>query len=305
MEASEYRRNFHLSSRAARSQFVVARGFCGDLAAQKRLGKMSHAQRIGVIGGNGWLGSALIRAAVDRGVVALEQLTVSSRSDNTGAINDLPVHWTHDNRELVQRSDIVILSVRPAEFDDVSIDLSNKLAVSVMAGVSCATISGKTNATRVVRAIPNAAAAIGQSFTPWFASPQVGARDKAVVQSFFEASGEAVEAPEESHIDYCVVLTGSGAAFPALLAEALIAEAVAQGLPRDFAIRAAKGVLCGASQLFHGSETDTAEIVREMIDYKGTTAAALLAMKENGFDQAVAAGLQAAAKKATMIASGS
>lgn len=266
---------------------------------------MVLAQRIGVIGGNGWLGGALIRAAVERGVVDPQRLTVSSRSAKKGAIADIPLHWTHDNDELAEQSDVVVLSVGPAQFNEVKVDLTGKLAVSVMAGVSCAAIAAKTNASRIVRAMPNAAAAIGQSFTPWFASPEASENDKATVQAFFQASGEAAEAPEESHIDYCVGLTGSGAAFPALLAEALIAEAVAQGLPRDFAVRAAKRILCGATQLFRGPQADTAQIVREMINYRGTTAAALLAMMENGFNEAVAAGLRAAAKKASTIASGS
>ncbi len=260
-------------------------------------------QRIGVIGGNGWLGGALIRAAVEKGVVDPALLTVSSRSQNRGVISSIPLHWTNDNAELVERSDVVFLSVRPQNFNELDIDLSDKLAVSVMAGVSCAAIAAKTGASRIGRSMPNAAAAIGQSFTPWFASPQVGADDKALVHAFFQASGESAEAPEESHIDYCVGLTGSGAAFPALLAEALIGEAVAQGLPRDFAVRAAKGVLCGATQLFRGPDADTAAIVREMIDYRGTTAAALQAMLDNGFNDAVASGLRAAAKKAATIAS--
>ena len=94
-----------------------------------------------------------------------------------------------------------------------------------------------------------------------------------------------------------------GRCLPALLAEALIAHAVAQGLPRDFAKRAAKGVVAGASQLFAAEDEDTAEIVQAMIEYRGTTAAALQTMLNRGFNDAVAAGLEAAAEKASAMAS--
>jgi pyrroline-5-carboxylate reductase len=150
--------------------------------------------------------------------------------------------------------------------------------------------------------MPNAAAAIGQSFTPWFATEAVGRDEKALVQAFLQASGEAVEVSEEAHVDYCTGLTGSGAAFTALLAEALIAHAVSKGIPRDFAHRAAKKVVTGASQLFAGPAGDTAAIVKEMIDYQGVVAAALQTTLDRGFNEAVAAGLDAAAAKAATIA---
>ena len=264
---------------------------------------MTGRARIGVVGGNGWLGSAMIAAALAQKAVAPGQLIVSSRSGNKGSLADVPLTWTQDNAELARLADIVVLSVGPAQFRDVHLDLSGKLVLSVMAGVSCDAISARTQARRIIRSMPNAAAAIGQSFTPWFATPAVTAEDKAQAQAFLAASGDAVEVPAEGHIDFCVGLSGSGAAFPALLAEAMIAEAVAQGIPRAFAARAAKGVVCGASQLFKGADVETGAIVKEMIDYRGTTAAALQAMIDNGFNGAVAAGLRAALKKAASIAS--
>ena len=264
---------------------------------------MTKTARIGVIGGNGWLGSALIRAAVSNGTVDPARLTISSRSGNKGSIADIPAHWTQDNDEVVERSDVVVLSVRPLQFRDLNLDLRQKLAISVMAGVSCAAIAERMGATRIIRSMPNAAAAIGQSFTPWFATEAVSENDKTVMQAFLQASGETAEVPLELHIDYCAGLTGPGAAFPALLAEALIAHAVSQGIPHEFAQRAANKVITGASQLFAGPSGNTGAIIKEMIDYRGVVAAALQAMLDRGFMEAVAAGLDAAAAKAANIAS--
>jgi pyrroline-5-carboxylate reductase len=98
-------------------------------------------------------------------------------------------------------------------------------------------------------------------------------------------------------------MTGSGAAFPALLAQAIIAHAVAQGLPPDFAKRAATGMVAGASQLLAGETSSPAQIVQQMIDYRGTTAAGLQAMMDHSFMGSVAAGLEAAAAKAAEMAS--
>lgn len=265
---------------------------------------MSIEARIGIIGGNGWLGNAIAQAAVASGAVKAERLMLSGRSE-LGAAGQIPgAGWTKDNAELVDNSDVVVLSVRPEQFSGVSVDASGKLVVSVMAGVTAQVIAERTGATEVVRSIPNAAAAIRRSFTPWFATPPVTAGSKALVQKLFDACGEGAEVPQESHIDYCVAMTGSGAAFPALLAEALAIHATQQGLPHSFAVRAAKGVVAGASQLFAGGEVDTAALVQEMIDYRGTTAAALQTMLDQGFNRTVAAGLEAATAKAAALAEG-
>jgi pyrroline-5-carboxylate reductase len=265
---------------------------------------MSIVARIGIIGGNGWLGNAIAQAAVTTRSVDPARLTLSGRSDNRGAAELPGAHWTKDNAELVDRSDIVVLSVRPDQFQGVHIAAHGKLIISVMASVPARDIAEHTGADEVVRALPNAAAAIRQSFTPWYAIPPVSAKNKQLVQALFEACGEAAEVPLEAHIDYCVGMTGSGAAFPALLAQAMIAHAVAQGLPPTFASRAAKGVVAGASQLLTGENGDPAQIVQAMIDYRGTTAAALQTMMDRGFTESVAAGLEAAAAKAAAMAAG-
>jgi pyrroline-5-carboxylate reductase len=91
---------------------------------------MAIAERIGIIGGNGWLGSALIRAALDGGIVDPARLTVSSRSGDRRSIADIGARWTQNNEELVKNSDVVVLSVRPFQFRDLDVDLRGKLVLS-------------------------------------------------------------------------------------------------------------------------------------------------------------------------------
>lgn len=262
---------------------------------------MAISARVGIVGGNGWLGNAMASAAVSAGAIDPAALTLSARSESRGADPIAGAHWTKDNADLVRRSDIVVLSVRPDQFPAVEIEAQGKLVISVMAGVPIRTLSQRTGTDRIVRAMPNAAAGIRKSFTPWFATAAVTAGDKDIVRALLEACGDAAEVSVEAHIDFCTGLTGAGAAFPALLAQALIEHAVAHGLPPTFARRAAQGVLVNASQLLAESD-DPAPIVQAMIDYRGTTAAALQTMIDNGFKAAVGAGLEAAAAKSAAMA---
>jgi pyrroline-5-carboxylate reductase len=222
-------------------------------------------------------------------------LVLSSRSGGVSGFDAWPaVRVTRDNRQLAQRAEVIVLSVRPEQFADVSIEAAGKLVISFMAGVSLDTLSARTGSQRIIRAMPNAAADIRQSYTPWFATELVTAADKAFTQAMFEACGSTDEVTSEAQLDYLTGLVGSGAAYPALLAEAMLAHALARGLPRQVAERAVRGVVVGASQLLGRDGMPPAEMLQAMLDYRGTTAAGLQAMIDTGFKTAVDAGLDAA-----------
>ncbi|WP_324733563.1 pyrroline-5-carboxylate reductase family protein [Pseudomonas paeninsulae] len=256
---------------------------------------MSSELTVGIIGGGGWLGRAIGAAMLERGVLQPASLILSSRSGRVDGFDAWPaVQLTQDNRQLAQRAEVIVLSVRPEQFADVSIEAAGKLVISFMAGVSVETLIARTGSQRIIRAMPNAAAQIRQSYTPWFATEPVSAADRAFTQAMFEACGSTDEVTSEADLDYLTGLVGSGAAYPALLAEAMLAHALAKGLPRQVAERAVRGVVVGASQLLGRDGMPPAEMVRAMLDYRGTTAAGLQAMIDAGFKTAIAAGLDAA-----------
>jgi len=104
----------------------------------------------------------------------------------------------------------------------------------------------------------------------------------------------------EEHIDYFTAMSGSGTAFPALLAEAMMNDAIGRGVPPDVARRVAQ-VIVGAGRLPEHDGASPSDTVKAFVDYKGTTAAGIVAMRENGFDTAVGAGLEAAYRKALTL----
>ncbi|MFT3975183.1 MAG: pyrroline-5-carboxylate reductase dimerization domain-containing protein [Amaricoccus sp.] len=259
---------------------------------------MEDFPRIGIVGGNGWIGGALARALVAAGLPAA-RLTLSCRSVPPGWLPD--ARWTHDNQALADASDVIVLSVRPQDWGTVALSAADKLVVSVMAGIPLADIATAVVSARVVRALPNAAADVGAAYTPWCASAAVTEADRAVVQRLFGTCGTGDEVPREVDIDYMTGCSGTGPAYPALLAAALIADAVAHGLPEAVARRAAVGILVGTGRLFERSGEDPADTVAAFVDYRGVTAAAIEAMRAAGFDAAVSAGLAAALVKSEAL----
>lgn len=260
---------------------------------------MHGSLRIGIVGGSGWLGGAIAGSLVDTGLVEQHNLSMPHRKEQPQRFAN--AFWTTDNQALADRSDVIILSVRPADWSGLAVDARGKLVISVMAGIRLDSLSGRHNTGRVVRSLPNAGAEVGKSYTPWIASSAVGDDDRAVVRAIFDACGSQDEVASETDIDYLTGLSGSGPAFPALLASAMMRDAIAYGLPEEIARRAVTTVFAGAGRLIEYSEDCPDDIVKAFLDYRGTTAAAIEGMRAAGFDAAVANGLSAAFKKSVSM----
>lgn len=260
---------------------------------------MSDALKIGVIGGNGWLGGAIVQSVLNAKLASPKDLTLSYRSERPERFLD--AYWTKDNQELADRSDLVIVSVRPADWPSLAISATGRLIISVMAGIPLSQLAGQLRAERVVRALPNAAAEVGKSYTPWVAFPAASERDRSIVRRIFEGCGSTDEVTSEADMDYLTGLSGSGPAFPALLANAMMQNALEHGLGPEVARRAVAAVLIGTGRLLERHGESPVETVKTFLRYQGTTAAAIEAMRAAGFDAAVAGGLAAAFKKSVSM----
>lgn len=257
---------------------------------------MKTPHRIGIVGANGMIGGALARAMVETGLLPPSQLTLSCRSAPPGWLPEAV--WTHDNQALADASDTVILSVRPEDWPRIGLSAPGKLVVSVMAAVPMAEIVAGTGTDRVVRALPNAAAEVGASYTPWTGSAAVTDADRALVRQIFATCGTEDEVAREADVDYLSGLSGTGPAYPALLAVAMMRDAIARGLAPEVAHRAVVGVLVGTGRLFEKPGADPSETVATLVGYRGVTAAGIDAMRAGGFDDLVGAGLSAALARA-------
>lgn len=254
---------------------------------------------IGIIGAGGWLGRAFARAVVNDDIVPPQLLTLSYRSARPDFLPQ--VNWTRDNQKLVNASDVVIVSVRPEDFAAIDVTTRGKLVISVMAGITLGAISRHFDSDRVVRALPNAAAEYGESYTPWIASSAVSDIDKAWVKKIFGACGSADELSSETAIDYFTGLTGSGPAFPALLMAAMERDAIRRGIDPGMARRAISTLMIGSGRILEAQENCPEDIVQTFLSYRGTTAAAIDTMREAGFEDVVARGLDAACRKSVSM----
>lgn len=256
--------------------------------------------RVGIIGATGWLGSALGGRLLAQGIVKPEQLVVANRSGARASYYGHSVRWAQDCAELVGLSDVVVVSVRPDDWPVLHLRAKDKVVLSFMAGIGADRLAACGG--RIVRAMPNAAAELGASWTPWWADQGVTAEDRQAVTTILSAIGTSDEIAEESQIDLMTALPGSGAAYPALMAMAMADFMTRQGVSQRIAWRAAEAAVCGGAAMLAGRITDAPALVAAYRDYRGTTAAGIEAAEAAGFSSALHHALRAATEKARAMA---
>ena len=206
--------------------------------------------------------------------------------------------WAQDTADLCAQSDVLILSTRPEDFPQPGFDGAGKLVISFMTAWSLDRLASLCPGARIVRAMPNGAASVGRSFTPWVAGAGLGSDEAAVVRRLLSAMGEEAQVETEAQLDYLSALSGS--AYSALMAQAMLADALVRGLPQAVAERAVASVLASGGAL----AADTSGIdamIQTYLDYRGVTAAGMQAALEAGLAPSITKALAAATAKARAL----
>ena len=213
------------------------------------------------------------------------------------------VKTTFSNKEAADRSDLLVVAVKPWDvlsvLDEVAPVIEGTAVVSVAAGVTIKAIEGKLPAgTPVLRVMPNVAASVGLG-SAVVAANDSGQAHLPTAMEIFGHVGDVMELPERL-FDAATALHGSGPAYVALFADALIQAGVREGIPRDVARRLVNQTIGGTSVLL--KERSAHQIRDEVMTPGGTTAAAFVAMEKAGFVAAVYDGIEAATERARRLA---
>jgi pyrroline-5-carboxylate reductase len=255
-------------------------------------------EKVGIIGAGKIGGSLLVRLAESDGF----DLAVSDiHPEQLEPYRDYGVRTTSSNRELAEWSDLVVAAVKPWDVAHVMGEVSPafvgtaKAAVSVAAGVSIPSISEMLPpGTAVLRVMPNVCASVGLGSAVVTAN-EPGRATLPTVIDIFRHVGDVMELPERL-FDAATALHGSGPAYVALFADALIQAGVREGIPRDVARRLVVETIGGTAVLL--KDRSAHQVRDEVMTPGGTTAAAFVAMEKAGFVAAVYDGVNAATERA-------
>jgi pyrroline-5-carboxylate reductase len=203
---------------------------------------------------------------------------------------------------VIAAAEIVVWAVKPQVFLAAAAPcqpyVGGALHLSVMAGIRSDAIAAATGADRVVRAMPNTPALIGQGIAGVFARAAVTGADRAQVESLLKPTGEIVWVDREEALDAVTALSGSGPAYVFHLLEAMLAAGREMGLPGVDAKRLALQTLAGATALAAASVETPETLRRNVTSPGGTTHAAMARLEEAGVKDAFVAAILAARDRA-------
>lgn len=248
--------------------------------------------KIGLIG-MGNMGRAILNgllkvyAPEDVSFTAAHQEKMDRVSAETG------VKHASSNRECAQGADYLILAVKPQCFDAVFGEIREALrpeqvVVSLAPGITAEGIRGRLgDRARVVRAMPNTPAMLGEGMTGVSYDPaSLSQEEKAEIERIFSSCGR-VELVEERLMDAVGCVSGSSPAFVYLFIEALADSGVKYGLPRKTAYAMAAQTVMGSARMVLETGKHPGQLKDEVCSPGGTTIAGVSALEEYGFRNCV------------------
>ncbi len=258
--------------------------------------------RLAIVGA-GRMGGAVLQGALAARVLEAEQVGIFH--PNPRRLAELSERFGVrglDDDEL-HHAERVLLSVKPQSFEQVAplVAQRNASFVSIMAGVTSASIARRVGSQRVIRAMPNLGASVGLSATALAARPESTAEDVSIARSLFSAVGRVYDV-NENLFDAFTGLAGSGPAFVALVAESLADGGVRVGLDRDTARDLARQVVQATAKLLETKRP--AELKDEVASAGGTAIAGVRTLERHGLRFALIDAVEQAAQRASELNGG-
>ena len=197
---------------------------------------------------------------------------------------------------------LVVWAVKPQYFQAAAAPcapfVSKALQLSVMAGIPSGAIARASGSPRVVRAMPNTPALIGQGIAGLYAREGVTTDEKAEVEAVLAPTGRTLWVAREDDLDAVTALSGSGPAYVFYFVEAMMQAATEMGLSPEQGKQLALATFAGATSLAQAS-SEPPELLRERVTSKGgTTYAALTSLEASGVKAAFVKALKAAQTRA-------
>src|SRR5512146_2392735 len=239
-----------------------------------------------------------------------EVIVTSRRAERRDALTALyGVESTADNAAAIAGARLVILSVKPQDIAGVRAEIAagvspQQTLLSVAAGVTTEAIESRLpDGARVVRAMPNAPALVHEGIAGVCGGDHARDEDLEAATSALGHLGAVVRVAEDD-MDAVTALSGSGPAYFALLAEAMIEAGLLLGLSREISTKLVVQTMLGTAKQLRDQGMHPVELRESVTSPGGTTIAAIRELEQAGVRAAFLNAIQAAMTRARELSSG-
>ncbi len=263
--------------------------------------------KLGFIG-TGNMASAIMGGIIKNNVIPAEEIIGADlfAPGRERVQKEYGINVTADNKEVAQKAETIILSVKPQFYESVIADIKDvvtdkQIIITIAPGKTLAWLAeqfGKD--VKIVRTMPNTPAMVGEGMTAVCPNEHLTEDEIAYVKSLLESFSRAEIVPERL-MDVVTAVSGSSPAYVFMLIEAMADGAVADGMPRAQAYKFAAQSVLGSAKMVLETGKHPGELKDQVCSPGGTTIEAVRVLEEKGFRSSVIEAMKACVRKARGI----
>ncbi|MBQ8558721.1 MAG: pyrroline-5-carboxylate reductase [Tyzzerella sp.] len=218
------------------------------------------------------------------------------------AKENLGIQIAENNREVVEKADMFVLSIKPQFYAEVIAEIKdavkeNQVIITLAPGKTLAWLEeqfGKP--VKIVRTMPNTPAMVLEGMTAACPNEYVTKEELECALAILKSFGE-VEVVTEKMIDAVVAVSGSSPAYVYMMIEAMADAAVAEGMPRNQAYKFAAKAVMGSAKMVLETGKHPGELKDMVCSPAGTTIEAVKVLEETGFRGSIMQAMEVCAEK--------
>jgi pyrroline-5-carboxylate reductase len=267
-------------------------------------------RRIAILGA-GKIGEALVKGLLASGWRGAHELAASARRQER--VDELRerygVEATLSNAEAVAGAGLVVIAVKPQDIEALLGEVGGLISreqtvLSIAAAIPTAKIQARLAPdVPVVRAMPNTPATVHEGIAGLCAGAHAGEEHLRLAEDALAHLGAVVRVAE-TYMDAVTALSGSGPAYFALLAEAMIEAGILLGLAREVSTQLVVQTMLGTAKQLRDEGLHPVELREAVTSPGGTTIAAIRELEQAGVRAAFLNAIQAAMVRSRELASG-
>jgi pyrroline-5-carboxylate reductase len=269
-----------------------------------------QARRIAILG-TGTLGEALLSGLLSSGWRTPEDIVVTARREERLAElrEKHGVIGTLSNAEAAAGAALVVIAVKPQDIDALLGEIGGLISpeqtvLSVAAAIPTSAIEARlADSVPVCRAMPNAPATVHEGMAGLCAGAHAGDEHMLLAEETLSHLGDVVRVPER-WMDAVTAISGSGPAYFALLAEAMIEAGLLLGISREVSTQLVVQTMLGTAKQLRDEKMHPVELREAVTSPGGTTIAAIRELERAGVRAAFLNAIQAAMERARELAAG-
>jgi pyrroline-5-carboxylate reductase len=268
------------------------------------------SRRVAILG-CGKIGESLLAGLLSSDWRRPDEVVATSRREERASElhGRFGVQASLSNQEAAAGAGLVVIAVKPQDIEILLGEVGPVLrpeqtVLSVAAAIPTAAIERRIEApVPVVRSMPNAPAVVHEGIAGICAGTHAGEEHLALAEECLSHLGAVVRVPER-YMDAVTAVSGSGPAYFALLAEAMIEAGILLGLSREISTQLVVQTMFGTAKLLRDEHIHPVELREAVTSPGGTTIRAIRELERAGVRAAFLNAIQAAMERSKELAEG-